>query len=244
MCRVDEIATIGFNHRTIKDPSWGAFNIEMGCSDTDLYPGLWHLDADNQRAMIVQPDCHGIIRSNYWDQVQEILERNGRVHHNLDLRFNANSLSVLCTEKASIGIGLPNVVFDNPLYDYVFALWGNSTLGLLCHWMHCNKQHAGRGRVSLKALESMPTLDVRQLDQTALQNAERIFEEMKHKPMLPFNQMVEDVVRQELDRRLLSEVLGISEATHPEVHVGLRRLRERLCAEPSIHGGKRSRVVL
>ena len=30
-------------------------------------------------------------------------------NHNLDLRFNANSLSVLFTEKASIGIGLPNV---------------------------------------------------------------------------------------------------------------------------------------
>ena len=90
----------------------------------------------------------------------------------------------------------------------------------------------------------MPTLDMRQLDQTALQNAERIFEEMKHKRMLPFNQMFEDVVRQELDQRLLSEVLEISEATHPAVHASLHRLRERLCAEPSIHGGKRSRVVL
>jgi len=244
MSSVGEIAIIGFNHRTIKDPSWGAFDIEMGCSDTDLYPGLWHIDADNQRAMVVQPDCHGLIRSNYWDKAQEILERNGRVHHNLDLRFNANSLSVLFTEKAAIGIGLPNVVFNNPLYDYVLSLWGNSTLGLLCHWMHCNKQHAGRGRVSLIALESMPTLDMRQLDQAALQNAERIFEEMKHKKMLPFNQMFEDVVRQELDQRLLSEVLGISEEMHPDVHAGLHRLRERLCAEPSIHGGKQSRVVL
>ena len=96
----------------------------------------------------------------------------------------------------------------------------------------------------LKILHSMPTLDVRQLDQAALQNAERIFEEMKHKRMLPFNQMFEDAVRQELDQRLLSEVLGISEETHPEVHTGLHRLRERLCAEPSIHGGKQSRVVL
>ena len=244
MSSVGEIATIGFNHRTIKDPSWGAFNIEMGCSDTDLYPGLWHIDADNQRAMVVQPDCHGLIRSNFWDKAQEILERSGRVHHNLDLRFNANSLSVLFTEKAAIGIGLPNVVFDNPLHDYVFSLWGNSTLGLVCHWMHCNKQHAGRGRVSLMALESMPTLDVRQLDQVALQNAERIFEDMKHKKMLPFNQMSEDAVRQELDRRLLSEVLGLSEETYPEVHAGLHHLRERLCAEPSIHGGKQSRVVL
>ena len=56
--------------------------------------------------------------------------------------------------------------------------------------------------------------------------------------------MSEDVVRQELDQRLLSEVLGLSETTHPDVHAGLHRLRERLCAEPSIHGGKRSRVVL
>ena len=90
----------------------------------------------------------------------------------------------------------------------------------------------------------MPTLDMRQLDQTALQNAERIFEEMKHRRMLPFNQMFEDAVRQELDERLLSEVLGICESTHPDVHAGLHLLREQLCAEPSIHGGKQSRVVL
>ena len=245
MCRVDEIATIGFDHRTIKDPSWGAFDIEMGCSDGDTYPGLWYLDSDNQRAMVVQPDCHGIIRSNSWEKAQRVLERTGRVHHNAFLRFNANSLSVLFTEKPAIGINtLPNVAFDNPLWEYVWTLWGNSTLGLLCYWMHCNKQHSGRGMMFLKILHSMPTLDVRQLDQAALQNAERIFEEMKHKKMLPFNQMFEDSVRQELDQRLLSEVLGISEETHPEVHTGLHRLRERLCAEPSIHGGKQSRVVL
>ena len=245
MSSVSEIATIGFNHRTIKDPSWGAFDIEIGCSDTDLYPGLWHLDSDNQRAMVVQPDCHGLIRSNYWDKAQEILERNSRIHQNVELRFNSNSLSVLFTEKPAIGIRLPpNVVFGNPSYDYAFALWGNSTLGLLCYWMHCNKVQAGRGAIRLTLLRSMPTLDMRQLDQTALQNAERIFEEMKHKKMLPFNQMFEDVVRQELDERFLSEVLGICEATHPDVHAGLHLLRERLCAEPSIHGGKQSRVVL
>ena len=244
MCRVDEIATIGFDHRTIKDPSWGAFDIEMGCSDTDLYPGLWHLNSDNQRAMVVQPDCHGIIRSSYWNQAQRILERIGRVHHNAFLRFNANSLSVLFTEKPAIGVNtLPNVVFNNPVWEYVWTLWGNSLLGLLCYWMHCNKQHSGRGMMLLKILHSMPTLDLRQLDQTALQNAERIFEEMKHKKMLPFNQMSEDVVRQELDRRLLSEVLGLSETTHPDVHASLHLLRERLCAEPSIHGGKQSRVT-
>ena len=245
MISVDYIATMGFNHRTIRDPSWGAFEMEDGCSDTDMYPGLGHLDSDNQRAMVVEADCHGIIRSGRYEKAQEILERSSRIHHNASLQFNANSLAVLFTEQVSLGIGtLPNVVFDNPLSEYVWTLWGNSTLGLLCYWVHCNKRQQGRGLMFTEALRSMPTLDVRQLDETALQNAQSIFEEMKHKKMLPFNQMDEDEVRWELDRLLLSKVLGFGEDTHPEVHEGVRILRERLSKEPSIDGGKIDRVVL
>ena len=244
ICSVSKIAMTSFDDTRVKGAR-GAFNIEDGCSGTDDYPGLRHVKSDSQRTMVVKPDCHGRIRSNYWEQAQRVLERNSRTHQNIELRFNANSLSALFTEQPAIGMSkLPNVVFGNSLYEYVWMLWSNSTLGLLCYWMHCNKRYSGRGAIRLTLLRSMPTLDVRQLDQAALQNAERIFEEMKHKKMLPFNQMSEDVVRQELDQRLLSEVLGISEETHPEVHAGLRRLRERLCAEPSIHGGKQSRVIL
>ena len=245
MISVDGIATMGFNHRAIRDPSMGAFEMREGCSDTDLYPGLWHLDSDNQRAMVVETDSHGVIRTGFYEKAQEILERSSRVHHNASLRFNANSLAVLFTEQVSLGVGtLPNVVFDNSLWEYVWTLWGNSTLGLLCYWVHCNTRQPGRGLMFTEALRSMPTLDVRQLDETALQNAQRIFEEMKHKKMLPFNQMDEDPVRWELDRLLLSQVLGFGEETHSEVHEGVRILRERLCKEPSIHGGKKERVIL
>ena len=267
MTAVAEIAKVGFDSNAITGKK-GAFDIEDGCADEDLYPGLWHVKSDVQRAMVVQPDCHCIIRSDSWDRAQRVLARNGRVHHMAKLRFNANSLAVLFTERPAIGVNtLPNVVFDctshlaqwyitpakqgliplrrkNASYDYAWCLWGNSTLGLLCYWMHCNKQHSGRGQIRLNALRAMPTLDLRQLDATALQNATRIFEHLKHKTMLPFNQMVEDKVRQELDRLLLSEVLGFGEETHPEVHAGLPILRECLCAEPSIHGDKKSKVVL
>ena len=244
ICSVSEIATTSFDDTRVKGTQ-GAFDVEDGYSDADNHLGLRRVKSDRQRTMVVKPDCHGIIRSNYWDQAQQVLERNSRIHQNIGLRFNANSLSVLFTEKPTIGMSLlPNVVFGNSLYEYVWTLWSNSTLGLLCYWMHCNKRQSGRGAIRLTLLHSMPTLDMRQLDQVALQNAERIFEEMKHKRMLPFNQMFEDMVRQELDERLLSEILGISEATHPDVHAGLRLLREQLCAEPSIHGGKQSRVVL
>ena len=243
MTSVGEIATIySYDHR---QKSAGPFDIEDGASDEDSYPGLWHVNSENQRTLTVAPDCHAIIRSNSWDRAQQVLEKKGRVHHNAALHFNVNSLAVLFTERPTIGVNLlPTVRFNHTLYDYVWTLWSNSTLGMLCYWMNSAKRQAGRGWIRLKALSSMSTLDVRQLDETALQNAKRIFEEMKHKQMLPFNQMFEDRVRQELDRCLLSEVLGFSEETHPEVHEGVRILRERLCAEPSIHGGKQSRVVL
>ena len=51
-------------------------------------------------------------------------------------------------------------------------------------------------------------------------------------------------MRQELDRRLVSDVLGFDEKTHPEIHEGLALLRAKLCAEPSIHGNKKSKCDL
>ena len=132
MTFVDDIATMGFNHRTIRDPSFGAFDMEDGCSDTDMYPGLGHLDSDNQRSMIVETDCHGTIRSGRYEKAQEILRRTSRIHHNASLQFNANSLAVLFTEQASLGIGtLPNVVFDNSLWEYVWTLWGKFNIGFV-----------------------------------------------------------------------------------------------------------------
>ena len=87
----------------------------------------------------------------------------------------------------------------------------------------------------------MPTLDVRCLSDEALTNAERIFRTLKHQRMLPFNEADHDPVRHELDRLLLTEVLNI---TIEDAHNAIHRLRELLCAEPSIHGGKKSRCDL
>ncbi len=87
----------------------------------------------------------------------------------------------------------------------------------------------------------MSTLDVRCLSDNALANAECIFHDLIYKRMLPFNESDSDPVLHELDRRLLNEVLDItSEDTHNAVY----RLRELLCAEPSLHGGKNSKCNL
>ena len=247
ICLLSDVAQFGADHRDIHDPGKrGAFDIEDECPDTAEYPCLWHLNSKVQRSMVVLPDAHAFIRPRAEAKAREILERNSKVHFNIDLRFNSHSLAVAFTEQEAIGVdSMPNIVFkEKRIYDYVWTLWGNSTLGLLCYWLICGKQQAGRGRGSKAALDSMPTLDVRQLSDEALTTAEYIFNELKDQKMLPFNQMDEDPVRHELDRLLLSEVLGITETERPDVHEGLALLRKMLCQEPSIHGGKKSKVKL
>ena len=243
ICFVGDIAEVGASHRDIHEKGKrGAFDVEKGYADTDLYPGLWNVNSPIQRAMVVEPDCHLITRPNCHKKAQMILAHNGHVHFNVDMRFNSNSLGVLFTERHAIGISsLPNVVLKKQVYDYVWTLWGNSTLGLLLHWAHSGKQQPGRGRSSRTALLEMSTLDVRCLSDEALANAKRIFHTLKHQRMLPFNEAAHDPVRHELDRLLLTEVLNI---TTEDAHNAMHRLRELLCAEPSIHGGKKSRCNL
>ncbi|MDE0636889.1 MAG: hypothetical protein OXI43_13715 [Candidatus Poribacteria bacterium] len=237
MCRVEDIAQVGWHPESVYGKE-GPFDMIKGDTNGDGYPCLWSLKSETQRSMLVNPDSMGIPRRNSEEILRKILTKNSRVHYNLYLRFNANSTLALVTEDPSIGVNrLTNVAFENPHHETAFALWCNSTLGLMCHWIHSGKQQSGRGILTLKTLGTLPTLDVRELSDAALADAEAIFERLKYQRMLPVNECLHDPVRAELDRCLLTEVLGI---TNNNVLESMQTLREMFCAEPSIHGGKQS----
>ncbi len=242
MCRLSDIAKTSPGPLDIYgDGGRGGFDIEKGCPDTADYPCLWHVDSRVQQTILVSPDAHALPRPNKEAKIADIMAVNSRVHYSESLQFNAGSVIAMFTKQKSIGVNtLPNVAFANENYEYAWGLWANSTLGLLCHWMQSGKQQEGRGILRKKTLRSLPTLDVTRLEQRQLANAQRIFQEFKYLSLLPFNEMIEDSVRIKLYRRLLSEVLGFAQDTHPEVHKGIALLRAKLCAEPSIYGTKNS----
>ncbi len=237
MCRVRDIATLGLAEVR------GVFRKEDGYQpDSDGYTCVWNANSEVQRSIAVLPDSRAVPFPNAESAVQKRVERNSRTHYNMALRFNSNSVAALFTEKPSIGPTLiTNVAFENSRYEIPWTLWCNSTLGLLCHWLHSGKQNAGRGKLRLTALGNLPTLDVRELSEEALANAESVFERSKYKRMLPFNECDHDPVRHELDTDLLTEVLGIKDIG---ILASMQTLREMLCAEPSIHGGKKSKCDL
>ena len=135
------------------------------------------------------------------------------------------------------GRAWPSIGLNSVDEEKALTLWANSSLGILLHWWHANKQQAGRGSIGVSALGSLAILDVATLSKEALSKAVAIFKDMKHRELRPVNEIEHDTVRQELDVRMTTEVLGFpSELVAPDGPLAL--LRQKLALEPSITGGK------
>lgn len=218
--------------------------------DGAAYPSLWNHDASRERELTVLPDSRlqlrevsGEVPEALRERAQERWETASRAHYNHDLRFNSQSLTVAMTDRLAIGgRAWPSVVFDDTDREFAFALWCNSTLGLLCHWWMANKTQSGRGSTTITTIPLLTTLDLRALSDDQLDAARSVFDDLQGKRFLPFNQIDEDAARAELDRRLLTEVLRL-DASLCQSGGPMERLRSKLAAEPQIHGGKQSRLV-
>ena len=128
----------------------------------------------------------------------------------------------------------PNVNFNNKRFDYLFVLWGNSTLGLLSHWWHASRQQSSKATIAVRKAESLPVLDFRALSDDQLATAEDIFNDFLDRDLNPAYLADADPNRALLDRRVVCDLLGLDE----NVYQGVRRLAAKWCAEPSVHGGK------
>lgn len=143
----------------------GPFEKLSGFPPGAAYPCLWNHETARERALIVQPDSHCRIRQVVGQVPPALQERAevrwataARAHYNRDLRFTSQSLIVAMTPVRAIGgRAWPSVVFETADHEYAFALWCNSTLGLLCHWWMSNKTQEGRGTTPVT---SIPTLSM------------------------------------------------------------------------------------
>ena len=243
---IARVAKVGPVHRLIGSPTdtaRGAFRVvELRGDSVPTYPVLWAHDTRRERFLEVAPDSEG----KSWEGTNSavrIWSSATRAHYNCELRFNSQSLIVGMTEHPCIGgRAWPTVIFENRDHEYAFALWCNSTLGLLLHWWSSNKTQSGRGTTTVTGIPNIPTLDTRVLTAEQHAAAEAAFEAMRERRFLPFDQVDEDPARAELDRRLLVDVLGLPESLCVE-NGPIDLLRRKLAREPQIHGGKKSRVV-
>ncbi len=230
------VGELGLVHRDITGPApRGPFD-KAPASPTATYPALWNHDAKNETRIVCLPDSQLLVRQGMEKKAATIADTASRAHISLDFRFNSQPLAAAFTEQESIGgTAWPNVIFTDSRFDYVFSLWCNSTLGLLSHWWHSNRQQSGRGRTTIRAVESLPVPDFRTLSAEQLRRAETIFDEFRDLRLQPAYLADADPHRALLDRRVSCDLLGFDEATY----IAVRRLAAKWCAEPSVHGGKK-----
>ena len=238
MATVGRTCQVGLvDNNIVGNGSQAAFNRIKLASAAPTYPMLWSHDAQREKRMVVEPDSEGRVKRGSENRAGEIWNTRSHAHHNRDLRFNSQPLAVAFTETQTIGgRAWPNVKFAERAQEIAYTLWGNTTLGLLCYWGHSSRQQAGRGRMPITAIRTMPTLDVTKLTPDQLAAAETVFEDMRDVQFLPANEAYRDNSRKELDYRVLIDLLGLPERVLEPLDV----LRLKWCSEPSVHGGKRT----
>ena len=188
-----------------------------------------------QLLTIIPPDSHGIIKPGYEDAAEELWQQASHLHISNECRFNSSPTCAVFTHQHSMGgRSWPSFCMRTTEAEKVTCTWLNGTLGLIGYWIESNRSQSGRGGTSVSAIPHIPSLDVTKLKPLQLQAAVQIYDDFCQKPMLPANEAYHDSVRQELDRRLLTEVLGLDDSAVEQLAI----LRHQWCREPTVTGTK------
>ena len=241
MVALDAIGEMGYYHlQIISGPPNEAPFYKTAPSDTSTYPALWNHNAKQETQIICQPDCQLLVKPGMETQAHTVWKSAGHCHLTQDFGLGSQSLAVAFTKRKCVGgRAWPNVNFAKKSWDYAFSIWGNSTLGLLFFWWHGNRQQPGRAIITITTSRTLPILDFRALSKTQLQKAKAIFNDFKDKRFLSAYLADKDETREELDRAVLCDWLGFDKS----IYKAVRQLARKWCAEPSVHGGKQSKII-
>ncbi|MCY4170979.1 MAG: hypothetical protein OXF08_05190 [Bacteroidetes bacterium] len=232
IARIGDFAQVGFAANNIANNQSAAFD-KTSLSEFPTYPMLWQSKRKNQRSMIIVEDLEGRVRKEKGDLAQRIWDRRSWAHIAAEIDYSGQSLSASFTEKRTIGgRAWPNIQLSSIEAEKGFVLWNNSTLGLMQNWYHSSRQQGSRGILTVSSIQLLSSLNITALSSDALQRASSIFDDLKGETLQRICDAHTDSVRKELDRRVLTEILGLEEhATH-----GLDNVRQKWCAEYSVRG--------
>ena len=222
----------------------GPFTVRaIRSGEVPTYPMLWAHSADRERKFVVLPDSCGEPHPD--DEARAAQRWNSAASHlhvNRDFQLNSQSLAMCVTpEKCLGGTAWPNVLPCDERHEIPLLLWCNSTLGLLMYWWKGTRQQVGRARITITAIPDLPVLDPRTLTNNQLDHCHTVFENFRDRSLLPANEAYRDETRKALDRTLLFGTTSVLQLD-PRLEEGLDLLRKQWCAEPSVHGGKGSRI--
>ena len=233
-----EVCSVGPQDRQIRG-SLGRFDSYHGWNEEAQFPALWRQREASHRSIETEPNAFLVPKPDR-DHIP-IWARSGTLHVTRDVRYDSQRIAAACTDFKTLGVRAwftLQVNVDDPVErsrrERALALWLNSTLGLLLHANQANRVQEGRGTGSKGMLEGLLTLDVRELQEWQLEQAQAIWNDVRNLEFKSFHQCAVDPARIELDRRVVRDLLGLGD----EVVAAVANLRLLLANDPSIHGAK------
>lgn len=199
---------------------------------------LWEAKSAAQKSLLVDPTHKGALFDR--EKAERIESGIGTAHYSRSLRWTSQALAAAVTRRrAHGGRTWTALVHEDERMGKAFALWANSTLGLLTHWTRGGRTQRGRAPVQVEAVKSMPCLDLGKLDRNRLDRAARAFDELSGLELKPACQAHADGNRALIDDAC-AEMLGFDAHARRAVE----ELRRLWCAEPSVHGNNRTAAAL
>lgn len=123
------------------------------------------------------------------------------------------------------------LLHDDPIVRFGFAIWANSTLGMVVHWSRAQRQQHGRSSTQLQGIRQMPCPDLNGASTYAAARELREAEpDLLRTTLMPARDAYRDPARAALDDAA-ARLLGIPDA------LSLRDLARNWCCEPSVHDG-------
>ena len=217
---------------------------------------LWQADSKEQRQLRVSPTHYGIDPPAPDRGLQNRMRNeSGTMFYARNLRWTSQALLVAKTEQAAMGGPAWTALgHEDERVCKAFALWANSTLGLIVQWTQGSKQQQGRSRVQVNAIKKIPVPDLSKFPDEPLESAARAFDALCDRELRPACQAHADEAREAIDRAVLGmfgflkplawqSVPGDSEG-RSGIAQSIADLRNEFSAEPQVHGHNRQALSL
>lgn len=194
---------------------------------------LWKSDASTQKTIEIATTHKGVVRDQ--QIYEQIKDKVSTLHYQRGMRWTSQSLLCATTRHGVYGgRAWTSLMSKNDDMKFAFALWGNSTLGLISHWSQGQRTQGGRSTTQINAIKKIPCPNLSLLDKRTLGQATEDYFRLSSKSLLPACLACVDPVRFEIDEA----VLRMLELPSEYFRV-LENLRNWWCTEPSVHGYKK-----
>lgn len=249
MTTIEQLLGVGPTHHLIghvkgNEPI-GAFEFHEITGPSDALGkdrALWKADSKAQVSILTYPTHKGVAPRGVGsdDDRKDMRKARSTLFYARNMRLTSQKLLTAKTRADTLGgRSWTSLLHEDHRVQSAFALWANSTLGLIVHWTQGQRTQTGRSTTQIEALKKIPCPKLDSLGDEALNFAADAIGELEALVLQPANQAHVDDHRKEIDAAVV-RMLGWPE----EALDVISDLRKLWCAEPSVHGNNRQAVKL